>query len=155
MADEHLQTDDDIEAILGLAVRKGVSSSEELRTRLLSTGAELGLTPAQIEAAEEEYRVKRSQVRAEVEAKEAEEKLWAEFRRAQRGDLITHVGTYLAVNTGLMAMDWFQGGGITWAFWPILGWGIAVMIHVVSYVAGFSGDSQNEFDRWKDRRGYK
>jgi len=39
-----------------------------------------------------------------------------------------HLTIYLVVNAVLFLIDIFSGGG-TWFYWPLLGWGIAVLIH--------------------------
>lgn len=61
------------------------------------------------------------------------------LRRAQervkaiRGFYI-HLGIYLIVNLGIFALNWalvaVNGPGQSWFFyWPLLGWGIAVLIN--------------------------
>ena len=52
----------------------------------------------------------------------------------------THVVTYVAVITLLFFIDMLTGPGL-WFFWPMLGWGIAVVVHAVNLfgVGGFLG----------------
>lgn len=152
MADEHLRTDEDIEAILRLAVQQTGTESESLRTRLMATAEEIGLTPEQVAAAEEAYRQKVKGERTLAEREENERQLWKQFRRSQRGDLISHVGSYLAVNAFLVAIDLMGGDGLNWAYWPMMGWGIAIAIHLFSFVAGESSDNVQEFEKWKRRK---
>lgn len=63
----------------------------------------------------------------------------ARFRRAQdhvraiRGFYI-HLGVYLIVNLGIFLLNWVliqvNGSNQNWFFyWPLLGWGIAVLIN--------------------------
>ena len=40
----------------------------------------------------------------------------------------THLVVYLAVNLCLFAIDVIDGGG-WWFYWPLFGWGIAVVIN--------------------------
>jgi fatty acid desaturase len=66
-------------------------------------------------------------------ASEAEEtRRAAEHRARERVDQIKgfyhHLTIYLVVNAVLFLIDIFSGGG-TWFYWPLLVWGIAVVIH--------------------------
>ncbi|MSP22308.1 MAG: 2TM domain-containing protein [Dehalococcoidia bacterium] len=40
-----------------------------------------------------------------------------------------HLGVYIVVNTGLWLMDIAIGGGLEWAYWTTIGWGIGVAAH--------------------------
>lgn len=61
-----------------------------------------------------------------------------------------HLGTYVVVCVFLVAIDLFTGSdgptflGLNWAYWPILGWGIAVALHAVSLIT--SGNT------WEERK---
>ncbi len=43
-----------------------------------------------------------------------------------------HLAVYLAVNTLLIVINLLTSPGSYWAIWPLLGWGIAIVIHAVS-----------------------
>jgi hypothetical protein len=59
--------------------------------------------------------------------------------------LFIHLLVYAVINTVLFAIDALTGGG-WWFFWPLLGWGIGLILHVLSiYVPVFSPD-------WVERR---
>jgi len=151
MPEEHLKSDDDIEAILHLAVQQTSSGSEDLRARLLSAADELGLTPEQIEAAEVAYRAEQSSkaVQKQVEVEDSE--LWKQFRKTQVSDFISGLGTYAAVNTFLVWMDLSQGSGLNWAYWPLAGWGIGIAIQAFNLLASQRTDNLDEFEKWKRR----
>ena len=62
--------------------------------------------------------------------------------------LYIHLLVYAVVNTGLFLINWLTrgGDGSWWFFWPLLGWGVAVAIHVVvTFVPVFAPD-------WAERR---
>lgn len=40
-----------------------------------------------------------------------------------------HVFTYIVVNIGLFAIDYFTSPGNYWFYWPLLGWGIGLVMH--------------------------
>lgn len=64
--------------------------------------------------------------------------LTAEDRARKRAkeytDVMWHVAVYAIVNVVLWFIDIAQGGGLNWAFWPTIGWGVGVAFHVASYV---------------------
>jgi hypothetical protein len=45
-----------------------------------------------------------------------------------------HLVVFVVVNAGLFVLDMLSSGG-TWFFWPLLGWGIGLVIHAVSVFA--------------------
>jgi class 3 adenylate cyclase len=47
-----------------------------------------------------------------------------------------HLTVYLLVNVLLIGIWAASGGGYFWPVWPILGWGIAVALHVAPVLAG-------------------
>lgn len=151
MAEEHLKSDDDIEAILHLAVQQNTTSEQDLRARLLSAADELGLTPSQIEAAEIAYREERARKAVQVQTEVEDSELWKQFRKTQVSDFISHLGTYAAVNAFLVWLDLGQGNGLNWAYWPIAGWGIAIAIQAFSLIASQSSDNLDEFQKWKKK----
>lgn len=142
MADGRLENDHDVEEVLKLAVRSaGFSDEHALRQRLHAAAGELGLSDAQLAAAEEQYFKNKTQ---------SEER--AEFEKGRRKDFYEHLCSYLIVNTGLMAFDFFGDGRISWALWPLIGWGIGIAFHTLStYLTGTS-DHEAEFKAWQRRR---
>jgi hypothetical protein len=48
-----------------------------------------------------------------------------------RGWFGAHVGLYLVINIGLFVIDMNYGKG-TWFFWPLTGWGIALLLQAAS-----------------------
>ena len=62
--------------------------------------------------------------------------------------LYIHLLVYAVINLGLFGINWFTRGdsGVWWFQWPLLGWGVAVIVHLLVTVAPvFSPD-------WADRR---
>jgi amino acid transporter len=63
----------------------------------------------------------------------------AERRVRELKDFYSHLTTYVLVCTLLVIIDVASSGsgsdtflGLTWAYWPIFGWGIAILFHAVS-----------------------
>ena len=66
--------------------------------------------------------------------------------RAKR-DFRGHLGVYLAVNVLLVFIWALTSAGYFWPAWPMLGWGIAVVIHAVSVYGGSSEITEAEIER--------
>jgi hypothetical protein len=75
----------------------------------------------------------------------------AERRVAAKRSVQAHLVVYVIVNAGLFALDEFTGGGIEWAFWPLLGWGIGLVSHIVSVWMALSGSHEAEVQREMER----
>jgi hypothetical protein len=45
-----------------------------------------------------------------------------------------HLAMYLTVNLGLFILNIATNPGALWFFWPLIGWGIGVLIHGVALV---------------------
>lgn len=62
----------------------------------------------------------------------------ARQRARQLRDFYGHLITYVVICALLVAIDLVTGDtgptflGLNWAYWPIIGWGIAVLIHAIS-----------------------
>ena len=144
--EEHLTSDDDIEAILRLAVRTEGATAENLRERLLSTAAELGISEQAREAAEAKYRLERQ---AEVTAVEDATDRHL-FKRMQWSAFFSHLATYFIVNSFLAWID-LRDGGIGWVYWVLFGWGIGVALDFVSRLT-WTEEREKEFRKWQKRR---
>jgi len=48
--------------------------------------------------------------------------------RSRWNDLLRHVGVYVLVCTMLVFLDVSRHGALTWAKWPLLGWGFALLV---------------------------
>jgi fatty acid desaturase len=62
--------------------------------------------------------------------------------------LLVHLFVFTVINGGLFLINWATRGpdGAWWFYWPLLGWGVAVVIHVaVTFLPVFSSD-------WVERR---
>jgi hypothetical protein len=50
-------------------------------------------------------------------------------RLEEKRDFRTHVVTYVVVNSFLVGIWAATGAGYFWPVWPILGWGIGLVLH--------------------------
>jgi Flp pilus assembly protein TadB len=63
---------------------------------------------------------------------ETELRATAERRAQERIALRMHLFAFVVINAGLAAIDWFSDGRFDWFWWPLLGWGIGLAMHMVS-----------------------
>lgn len=69
---------------------------------------------------------------ATVEDKEFVER--ARKRVEETRDLYIHLGVYVIVNTALFAINMLTSPDTLWFFWPLIGWGIGLALHVFSFI---------------------
>lgn len=50
------------------------------------------------------------------------------------GLLSYHIFMYIIVNAFLVFINWFTTGTLTWVWWSLAGWGIAVFLHIGLYL---------------------
>jgi hypothetical protein len=144
--EEHLKSDDDIEAILRLAVRSEGATVEDLRARLVSTAAELGISEQALRAAEERYRLERQ---AELTAvQDAHDRRL--YKKMRWGAFVSHLASYVVVNSFLVWID-LRDGDIGWVYWVLFGWGIGVALDLVSHLT-WTQEQEREFLKWQKRR---
>ncbi|MBU1323849.1 MAG: 2TM domain-containing protein [Alphaproteobacteria bacterium] len=75
----------------------------------------------------------------------------AERRVEAKRSVISHLMVFVIVNAGLFAIDWYTGGGIEWAFWPLFGWGIGLASHMASVWMALSGSHEAAVEREMER----
>lgn len=122
MSDEQLRTDEDVEAILRLAVQQSSTSTEDLRSRLTMSAAELGISEEQLLRAESEYFREKEAARLREE-REAKDKIVREQERKGRlwrvfggiGAAAAVVGVIALMNTGA-----FRGGSFFMIIIPLM-----------------------------------
>lgn len=71
-------------------------------------------------------------------------------RLESRQDFRKHLTVYVLVNSLLVVVWLATGAGFFWPIWPILGWGIAVVLHGWSLYGGkpiTEDDIQREMQR--------
>lgn len=133
-------SEEEVEQILKLAARQTHGSVDD--EQLLRMAGELGISPEAVKAAAE-------QVRAE----NGEKRLRAEFEKHQLRDLWSHIGAYIIVNGAMMAMNFLHAGRITWAWWPLVVWGIAIAFSLWETFARGSEDHEEEYQKWLKKTG--
>ena len=63
-------------------------------------------------------------------------------------DLMWHVATFVIVNAFLWGIDIVGGGGVDWAYWVTIPWGIGLAFHVAAYLLDESGLQNRKYQRY-------
>ncbi|HWD39767.1 MAG TPA: 2TM domain-containing protein [Fimbriimonas sp.] len=132
--------EEEADAILRLAAQR-TGAGGMTREKLLSTAAELGITPEAVEQAERDIR-RQSQ----------EGGLRKEFERGIRSEFYADLTSYVLVNGFLCAINYLTAHSINWAIWPILGWGLGLAFHVKEAFFKGSQEHEAEFQKWLAKR---
>lgn len=83
------------------------------------------------------------------EDEDARARRLADARAEELQGYYVHLLVYFTVNTGLFLINLFtrgDGGGGWWFYWPLLGWGIGVLIHTMVTFGGVFSDG------WRERK---
>ena len=138
---ERLSSDEDVDEILKLALRRQDGSDQDLRGRLAVAAQELGISDEDLETAENEYLSNKADTRE-----------FLEYKRRRRRELREHVFSYVIVNAMLVAVNWISSGKLTWAVWPILGWGVGLAFHAWATLNSDSESFQDEFEQFRRKQ---
>ena len=138
---ERLSSDEDVDEILKLALRRQDGSVQDLRGRLAVAAQELGISDEDLETAENEYLSNKADTREFIE-----------YKRRRRRELREHVFSYVIVNAMLVAVNWISSGKLTWAVWPILGWGVGLAFHAWATLNSDSESFQDEFEQFRRKQ---
>jgi uncharacterized membrane protein len=57
-----------------------------------------------------------------------------------------HLVSYLLVNLTLVVINLLTSPGYLWFFWPLIGWGIGLILHALTVYGGFWGKA------WEERK---
>ena len=138
---ERLASDDDVDETPKLALRRQDGSVQDLRGRLAVAAQELGISDEDLETAENEYLSNKADTRE-----------FLEYKRRRRRELREHVFSYVIVNAMLVAVNWISSGKLTWAVWPILGWGVGLAFHAWATLNSDSESFQDEFEQFRRKQ---
>ena len=105
---------EDVQQILQLAIARQVDDDKEFSHEvLLEIAAELDISPETLQLAEADWANKLG----EIQHRQA-------FNLHRQRRFKKRVGNYAITNTFLLSMDLLTGGGINWALYVVLFWGL-------------------------------
>ena len=138
---DSVTSDDDIDEVLKIALRNQGRTDPGLHDRLMTTAHELGISETEVLEAEREYS------RSKKERGE-----FLEFKRRQVREFREHFFVYIVVNTLLVVINILTVQTVSWAIWPILGWGIGLAFHAWGSLNTGSESFQEEFAAFRKRK---
>ena len=65
--------------------------------------------------------------------------------------LMWHLATYVIINAFLWGLDIIQGGGVQWAFWVTIPWGIGLAFHIAAYMLEQSGYQDRKYQAFLEQ----
>ena len=137
-----MSNDDDIEAILKIAVSQaGGIEAQSLRERLMLSAAELGLTPEQVAAAEDQWA-----------AQEKERRDLAEFAAYRKRAFWNRFVSFAILGASLLAINLLTDRSILWAPWLLLFMGLSIIRRAIGTFFPGSDRFQTAFERWRANR---
>lgn len=73
---------------------------------------------------------------------------WARERASMLQGLYVHIVVYVIINAGLFGINWLtrSADGPWWFIWPLMGWGLGLVIHIATTVLPVFSD------HWVDRK---
>jgi hypothetical protein len=122
-------SDEEVDEILRRAIERQKDQGAGLsHDDLVAAAGEIGIAPADVEAAVAEVRQAGSGKAAVAEPVDEDTKLYLLDRQSRRAGFLRHLATYLVVNGALAGMNALTGG-TWWVLWVVLGWGIGIALH--------------------------
>ncbi|HMA93329.1 MAG TPA: 2TM domain-containing protein [Polyangiaceae bacterium] len=132
-------TREEVDAILGRAIERDRSNGDLSREQLVAVAREVGVSAESVEKAIDEIFAERS----------GREELAQLRRQAWRGFLF-HLIPYVCVCTLLVVLN-LATTSFPWALFPIMGWGIGVLSHLMSVAFPNPERLQRQLERRRER----
>lgn len=138
--ERHLESDEDIEQILRIAIQlPNPDRSLSLRERLSSAAGELGVTESQLAEAERRWAEQKVH-EADVEA----------YIRENRAGFFAHLVPYILVNGFLIASS--LGEREFWFLFPLVGWGFGLLAHYTAVFNRKSDAFRKSLAEWRKNK---
>lgn len=135
---------EDVQEILSRAIARQAHTDDLSRGQLLEIAAELGIAPEALQLAEREW----FSQKGELQERQV-------FNVQRRQDFQHHLVKFAIVNAFLVLLNVAALGTITWALYPILGWGLGLSLHGWNAYHTGGKKYETEFQKWRRRRQIK
>lgn len=134
--------EDDVEPILRRALQKDGMGDGSMRDHLRKSAAELGISEEALIAAEREHMAEREEFE-EIQ----------EYEQERRRGYYVHLFSYVVIITFIFFIDLVvAGGGVDFAFFPAMGWGIGLAFHTFFTFFVKDDDYEKDFAKWRRKR---
>lgn len=128
---------EDLQQILNLAITRQANGDEFSRTQLVEIAAELGISPTNLQLAEQEWRLQLEQQQKRQE-----------FEQYQRSQLKQRFGKYIIVNSFLVAINLLSTGQLSWALYILLFWGTGLGLKTWNIYQLHGEAYEKAFQKW-------
>jgi hypothetical protein len=128
---------EDLQQILNLAITRQANGGEFSRTQLVEIAAELGISPTNLQLAEQEWRLQQEQQQKRQE-----------FEQYQRSQLKQRFGKYIIVNSFLVAINLLSAGQLSWALYILLFWGTGLGLKTWNIYQLHGEAYEKAFQKW-------
>ena len=108
---------EEMQQILEVAFKRK-QQGEYTREQIIEIASELGVSSESLQAAEQEW------LKNDVEVKK--EKM---SHTQQRKEFKSHLFAFMAINGFLVLLNLVVSPGYFWAIYPMLGWGLGLLLH--------------------------
>jgi Zn-dependent peptidase ImmA (M78 family) len=108
---------EEMQQILEVAFRRK-QQGEYTREQIIEIASELGVSSESLQAAEQEW------LKNNVEVKKEQMS-----NNQQRKGFKSHLFTFMAINGFLVILNLVVSPGYFWAIYPMLGWGLGLLLH--------------------------
>jgi hypothetical protein len=72
----------------------------------------------------------------------------ARKRAKDFSSLVWHIGVFVVVNAFLWVQDIAAGGGLEYAYWTTIPWGLGLAFHVLAYFLGDRGLEERKYEQF-------
>ncbi|WP_353932922.1 2TM domain-containing protein [Okeanomitos corallinicola TIOX110] len=111
---------EEMQQILEVAFKRQ-QQGEFTREQIIEIASELGVSSESLKAAEQEWLTKQVEVKKDRMS-----------NNQKRQEFKSHLITFIAVNGFLILLNLFTSPGYFWAIFPLLGWGLGLLLHWVN-----------------------
>jgi hypothetical protein len=108
---------EEMQQILEVAFRQK-QKGEYTREQIIEIASELGVSSESLQAAEQEWLKNNGEVKKEQMS-----------NSQQRKGFKSHLFTFIAINGFLVILNLVVSPGYFWAIYPMLGWGLGLLLH--------------------------
>ncbi|HSF84452.1 MAG TPA: 2TM domain-containing protein [Acidimicrobiia bacterium] len=72
----------------------------------------------------------------------------ARKRVNDRSSLLWHISAFVIVNAFLWFIDIAGGGGVQWAYWTTIPWGVGLAFHIAAYLIEERGGGDRRYQQY-------
>lgn len=135
---------EDIQQILQIAIARQAYQGEFTREQLLEIAAELEISPESLQAAEQEWLIKQTDIQKRLD-----------FNKFRRRRLQKRLGRYGIANSFFLLLNLVSSGELSWSLYILLFWSLFLGLDVWNNFHSQGEEYEIAFQRWYRQRQIK